>query len=1017
MQAQEILNKIIEKAALVKATGWKLLKSDFAKIAAVVIALIILLTVVVPLFLNTESLKFRLSQKISQNLGSNFTIKGDVDISFLPSPKLVAQEVSIQNYRPKFSELDSPKLYNFSAKSIEIVFPIFNFSSGLSIKKIIFNDAILESHFINPNSETPPELLTAGLNQTPQTAPEAKAIKSGLSDSLFSLDEIKIFEIKSSQIPDISINNGQRISYDFFNRKREIKSINAEVQMDRKKLEAEGNFNSDGIASNFKAQIKFNSTKKHPDSSIEITSPVLNLKIEGNFLSENKLMEKHLLEHDFSGKIIMEISELKSFYKSYIDAADVLAEKLKYNGKPIKVTAEIENKNNEGVVKNLAIDSGLINGKGEIHLSCNKTIPLIDIDLSLENVDLDSILSGEVVAVAPVNVENIAKETEVYSEENAAQYLESSAPVETKPEKTINLDITKKIKDFDLTAEVTIANTKYFNGQIKDANLYLTVSKQGEILIMPLIFKIPGDGILRVNGAIDNSAITPKFIGKIDAEGKNLGEIFKWLNLQSQNLKLDNLKEYNLYSDIFLLPNSATLNNFYLGLVKDGSEFLGEIKIDNAGKILNTSSRFFISHFDVDDYFFTSGQNAYLSPGLLLKKLLWLNNLSSSNSFDLKFERLIYGNQIFIDQAVKLRFGHGFFDISNLNLKSEKTSLKLDLAVDISSHSPRFDLSVDGEKYEHVTPQNNKNSEDKIEVRRNFFDQFYALPSLEEFGGKISLRFNDLVVDGINLNNLKLSGILKDGNISNAEFNCDLYSGTINYKGLLGLKLNKTINGNFTYTNASLKPLLSDVLGINNISGVANFSASITSVADSKKDFAKALTSEIKFSATSPSVEGYGLTDLIKKMFSASSYRQDLQTPEMILQNPQAITSFKQAKGTYQISGGQGGKLKIDLSAPAVNAILSGSYDPLNNTLDGLFNAIFLTGNIQKQTAINIATGLKGKTDNLQQSTNLDQARQYLGLPKITRIEATLPSPSAPTPTADVPSQNQSAPAPAGGAQ
>jgi len=97
---------------------------------------------------------------------------------------------------------------------------------------------------------------------------------------------------------------------------------------------------------------------------------------------------------------------------------------------------------------------------------------------------------------------------------------------------------------------------------------------------MPLIFNIPGQGILRLNGAIDKSTATPKLVGKIDATGKNLGEVLKWLQMQSQNLKLDNLKNYNLYSDLLLPPSSMVLNNFYLGLSGTNSEFLGEIRID-----------------------------------------------------------------------------------------------------------------------------------------------------------------------------------------------------------------------------------------------------------------------------------------------------------------------------------------------------------------------------------------------------------------------------------------------------
>lgn len=1017
MRLEALKNKIIAAAIFLKAKLLLVVKSEITKIGALIFFVITLLTVVAPIFFDNSALKMHAAQKVSQLLGSNLVIKGDVKIALLPHPKITAHEVILQNYKPKTGDLDSPKIYDFYAKSVEVIFPIFNFGNNVSVNKIIFNDAILESHFDNPDQAQHQDALMDILNQNKNLVSATQPANSGLSNSLFSIDKLKLSDTNSSKIPDISIINGQRIIYDFFGKKREIKNINADIEMNKKRLLADGNFISDGVISEFNINAKFNSTSKSPRSSIEIISPVMRLTFKGNFSSPNEVMEKALLDHDFSGKIEIDISELRSFYRSYINDTDVLASKLRFNGQPINLTADIENKNGEGMVENLKIKSGLITGSGEIHLSQNGKIPLIDIDINMENLDLDNILSGEVVSGqdATIDENSFAQNTE--DENLSAQGTtttdqgNNSDQVETKPAKTINLDITRKIKDFDLTAEIKAKNVKYFNGQITDANLYLTVSKEGEILVMPLIFNIPGEGIFRVNGAVDNSTATSKFIGKIDAKGKNLGEVFKWLQLQSQNLKLENLKTYSLYSDVLLLPNTLALNDFYLSVNDDASEILGDVKIDNGGKVLNTESHFKISNFDVNDYFFISAQNIYLTPGLLLKKLLWLNNISSNNSFDLTFDKLIYGDETFPNQSLKLRYGHGYFDLYDANFKSDKTALSLNLSVDTSNQDPHFELKIDAQNFEYKTPPQKS---DSATIARNFFDQFYALPSLEEFNGKISLNFDNLNIDDVAIKNLKLNGILKDGNLTNTEFVGNIYEGDIIFKGLLGLKINKTVNGNFTYSNVLLKPFLSDAFGIKNISGVANFSANVTSVSDTKSGFAKTLTSEVKFIANTPTVDGYGLTDLIKKMFASSANYHELQNPEAILQNDQTATAFKQAKGSFAISGGQGGKIKIDLNAPALNAILSGSFDPINMTVDCLFNAIFLTGNTQKQVPINIATSIKGKTDKIQQSANLDQVRQYLGLAKVMRpnsAEVTAQDKS-PLPNAQIQNNDMPAPAP-----
>jgi hypothetical protein len=122
---------------------------------------------------------------------------------------------------------------------------------------------------------------------------------------------------------------------------------------------------------------------------------------------------------------------------------------------------------------------------------------------------------------------------------------------------------------------------------------------------------------------------------------------------------------------------------------------------------------------------------------------------------------------------------------------------------------------------------------------------------------------------------------------------------------------------------------------------------------------------------------------MVVKMFAPKIYADDLRNPETILLNPQAKTTFKEASGVIQVNGERNGKVEIKASSTAINAILSGSITEANKKVDLLFNVIFLSGTRKKQTPINIATNLKGNLKNLSQKTNLDQVRQYLGLPKI----------------------------------
>lgn len=988
-----------EQAIELKQNLWiKIFKSKSLMLFAGLVLAIILLLSLLPLFFENSALKFQIEQKISQIFEADFSINGRVKIKFLPLPAVVAEDILLQNYKfkpakkepeaknpatPKDAlktDAQSERIYNFYAKSLSMRLPILNLFGGKSLGKIIFEDAFLQSYYIQNQQDVKDDKFTKILARFTKKSSEEKKLDSGFSAKLFAISGLDV-----SLLPIFEVKNTVAIFYDQFSRQKEISAINAEAKISKEKISVSGNFNNETFTNNFKFLVKFNSKSNHSDSLLEVTSPILNLHITGKFISENR----GILASDFSGKIAAEIFELKSFYKSYISNNSVIFNKLKYSAKPIKISADIENKSQEISLSNILINSSLLNGGGTIDLSFSDQIPLIDIVLDLENLDLDSVWSGGAVPLAENQDQAEAATTTNQSSDNSNQENQASAN-----DFNIDFNFINQIKDFDLSSEITVKNAKYLAGEITDIDLYMTVSRRGEILVLPIIFKVPGEGIFRINGVLDNSAQLPKFVGKFDGNGKVLGDILKWLKVESPNLKFENLKNYSVYSDILLLPNSANLDNFYLNLNDGGNEFLGEIKIENGDKNNNIKTRFEISNFNIDDYFLTSGQNIYFAPGSLLKKLLWLNDISSSNELDLKFDQLVYKGENFSDQSLKLKFRRGYFEIADLNLKSATSDLNGGLTVDISGASQKFVMNFSSNNFQYQTPQSNnlaaKNTKQETAIadfdkskKYNFFDQFFSLPSLQGFDGVVMLNFENLRLDDLEIKKLKLGGKITDGNIIDSQLTSDLYGGSLSYRGVIGLKIDKIINGNLSFSNVDLQSLLPDLIDVKNISGVANIAASVTASAGNKNDFIKKLNSEIKFSTNSPSLAGYGLNDLIRKMFVMSNYRQELKEPEKILFNSQSVTTFDQANGAIQINGGNDGKLRINLSAPAVNGILSGKIDASNSAIDALFSATFLTGNRQKQIPINIATSIKGTISAPQQSTNIDQARQYLGLPKL----------------------------------
>lgn len=935
-------------------------KKSFKIFLAVIITFLLLL-IFIPFLFDNSALKFKVEQKVSEVLKANLEIKGDIHVAIFPIPTISANDVFLKNYNLR------EKNYNFYAKNVKIRAGFFSFLLGeFKAKKIIIYDGILQNYFNKNNANPRDDLFTQAFEKYGKT--NKISGNSGISGKFFDIEDIEFSRFSSQNSPTVIIKNSEIISYDINSFKSEINKINSNIYFTKKKISGSGNFVNQDILNEFEIKARFDSEVGQNNSYVKLSTPFGIFKITGAFTSPNN----GLLTSNFIGDFQGEIIDLKSFYKSYISPDGLIYNKINPNSDSIKISANILNTTEEIRVSDLVINSSYINGNGYAIIDVLRSVPTLDIDLNLDNIDLDAIwLIDKTVAnneEKPQDIKAMEADLNLQQQNN---------------DQNLTINLTKDFRNFDVDAEIKIDKIEYLDEEIKNLNLYMTVSKMGQLLILPLTLELPDKGLVRMNGVIENNGQV-KFIGKIYVDGQNLNEVFKWLKIESQNLKYDNLKDYLFYSDIMITPHYTRLNDIYFNINNDETELLGEAKIDYGSKTSNIISSFEITKFNFDNYFLTSNQNAYLSVGQLLKKLLWLNNITSNNEISLKFNNLTYGNLNFNDQTVKLRFGQGYFEITELKLNSPDFDLSALLAVDISREQPRLDISLTSNNFSFISKQNN--AEGKI----NAIDQFFALPSLEGFNGSLLFAIKNAKIDNLDLKNIAIEGKYKDGIIDFSKFSSDLYNGSLEYKGSLGIKFDKTFSGNLNFNNVALKPLLSDLFNLKTIDGTANITSSITSNASKKEDFKKNLSSEIKISASGIGIDEYGLNDLIKKMFNAKNYKNELANPDKILFNELAKTVLKQATGSVSISKNDGGQFKFDFEALAVNGILSGKFNINENSIDALANIIFLSGNRSKQTPINIATSIKGPLDALMQSTNLDQVKQYLGLKSSNNSENTI---------------------------
>ncbi len=946
-----------------KRTEIKFMRSEYLIIILPILLVLLILLIYTPFLFNNNDLRFQVEQKVSDYTKGNLEIKGGVKVALLPTPSITINDAILQNY------IIGNKNYNIYIKNTKIKISFLTSLIGkFSIKKITFSDAIIENYSANNLLELKSQELINATNSIAKNNSQ-----DGINGNLFAIKKLDFNNFTIKDLPDIEIKNLKLISYSKLENKGEISNFNGSFEFSKKRITGSGNFFNQNIINNFKLDLK--PLSKEPDSVLEIFSSYANFKIYGSFIN-SKASNQGNFGRYFKGIIEAEIFNLKDFYKSYVSDKGFVFNKINPATKSVKLKSGILKTNTEIVIDNIVISSNLMNGRGNVNIDLSSKIPLIDIKLLMENIDMDAIWLNDKKADAPEEAPEKAKE------EKATQPQENIQQV--------GLNIAQDFRDFDLTLETKITRIRYLAEEIKNIDIYATISKNGEILILPLTLEAPGGGKFRISGAIEKRNNSPKFIGKIDAKGDNLANILRWLKIESQNLKYDNLKEYSIYSDLMLMPNTTVLNNFYLNINNQNTELLGEMKIDYSNKSSNIISNFEVHNLDIDDYFLTSGQNIYLSAGNLLKKVLWLNNITSKNDLTLAFDKLRYKNLTFSNQALKVRFGQGYLEIDQLKLQTDNFDLETSMAIDINTTVPKLDLSLKAKNFNYDSSNKavldigefQENIEQKtsqiVTKKLNAVDQFFAMPSLESFDGSVSIDFENANFDNFNVKNLKIDGKLRSGIIEFSQFLGEIYDGKFDFIGSTGIKLEKFLSGNLNLKSIRLKPFLKDLAAIENIDGIANISTSISSYGDKKESFSSNLNSELKINAGAVLIEGYGLNDLVKKMFNPFYFQKDLQNPLDILYNKSAKTNFKQASGIVTVNKGKENRFKIDFSGIASNGIISGDFNLIEKTINGTSNIIFLTGNKQKQVPVNIASNFKGNFDNILQNTNVDQAIQYI---------------------------------------
>lgn len=908
--------------------------------------------IILPFTLNESGLKKQIENVVSEKLQAEFKSNGKLKVAFLPLPRISLNDVVISKLK-----ITDQYQSDIKVKTITVRPRFFSlFSKQLRIAKIIFDQPEIESKYVAPIKEEALEDKKEDSILVSQP--------SGILNKIFSFSRSNnnIFELKN--IRKVQVKNGSFIRKNIDNQTTlEFSGVNFSLKNNFKsQFDVEGNMISDGEPTNFKFVID-----TRGDASISISSTIIDLSIEGEFSDSNL---NDLARSNFSGKIDAKIIDLKSFLGKYVAKNSVLYRKIN-SDQPIRITADIENKLGILKINNISIDSQAARAKGLINAEIASEKPNANVEFDFSNIDVDSIWfvggvnsGSNVVALENEIIRKFigGNQSQITNDENKTYLL---APDETV--RIADLPVIKPFFDnFDLSAKIKIKTARYYGQDLQNVSFDF-VTRQNNLELSQMSCQTPSGGIINASGVISTENDITKFVGKIESSGKDLQKTLNWFGINIGGLKPDILGEYTLNADLLMLPSFNVLNNLNLNINNGKNIISGNVKIDDSAGISSVKADLRINNLNYSDYFLTDKDSTYLSSGSLLKKLLWLNSVSSSSDIALSFDNLIYGQNSFVNQGFKIKIGQGTLKIYDVDLSSENIDLKGSIEADISK-SPILNININSNNFQVVNDQN-----------KNLLDRFLALPSIDEFNGKLNINIKNLNFNNWQANDVLIRGPIQFGIVDFADFSLKYHQGDVKYKGSIIIKDQKIVNGSLEFVGIDGGGILSDLLGIKNIKGITNISAILNSVATNRAEFLRNLDAEGQFIGKEITVDGFGIYDLAYKMARPKNFAEELKNPENILYGtntkPSVLTDIS---GAFAIKKGNKDQFSIKTANVGINGVVSGEFDVENQNLNGSANFIFISGTRQAQVPINVATNFTGKSGALERTNNFNQVIEYL---------------------------------------
>ena len=521
---------------------------------------------VAPKLIDLNSYKSKISQKIRNLTGFELIIDGNIQVSFLPVPTLIAKKISLINSANKYPEIAQ-------LKALEIRVDLLPLLAG----KIIITAADLIEPIISMRVQANGEknwILQPITNNVSNTN-EEPLVQKPLNNNQTVVNEKS--ETKLA-IRKIKIKNGTiRYSNLSIGKTEKLTKINATVAIDN----AIESFTSEGKLEI--RQMPFNYSFAVNKESGNNTRP-LNLKLRNKKtkLLITGMLSDYTANPRFIGKINVSGQELGKILP--VKSADNIMKG--FFLEPFEAGAKVDASANEIMLKSLNILVEKQNIAGNVSIKFDAH-PVIKAVLSTRQIDIDRMLQKKVPSRSDKQ-----KLDKLGSKSNKTDVMKEEIT-----------DATKVIFHFpkDLSASIRLrADTIKYRDEVVRNCIFNAQLESGEVTIDQLSAQMPGATDVALFGFLTFKNYTPVFKGNVEVQSGDARSALKWSGLSISSIPPDRLRKLNFKSNISLNIKDFRITN--AELIFDSSRVVGNA-IFAVQKRLSFGASIIIDKLNLDGYF------------------------------------------------------------------------------------------------------------------------------------------------------------------------------------------------------------------------------------------------------------------------------------------------------------------------------------------------------------------------------------------------------------------------------